>query len=262
MRKIAILLIISLGLFFLSNGIQAQNHHSAFVKEDAIKQMDRREALSLKRDAVRLALKLEGTEDELKNRSVHISEDKAELMLGVLAAIRSSDLPQAKELAKFCLHVEAGPPIDEFMLIYDKSANWAYPLEQGINETASTAINNLMQEYDLTITKCSEWGPSLGAITLRSSTPYNIAALSQQFMGLEGIKSVELKSPSQNGEVRDIEVSKRANGWLVKFLLKWENCASGCDLSHWWTFFVEDATFAPKFVLQSGDPLPEWLKCE
>lgn len=59
------------------------------------------------------------------------------------------------------------------------------------------------------------------------------------------------------GDGDDILLAEEADGSLVRFIVKWGDCPSGCIWSHWWEVRVpRDPSLAAALVGEGGDPVP------
>jgi|GEM_PF-7038317 len=105
-----------------------------------------------RRDAARLALRLSSQEDDLRYQSIVISQSSIQNFYKILSSIYLFD-QTAKSISKCNVHTFPNPSIDHFVVIFDKTIDWAAPLRKGISETNSHEINDLLDEFDLIIEK-------------------------------------------------------------------------------------------------------------
>ncbi len=210
-----------------------------------------------RRDAARLALRLESKKDDLRYQNVVIPRDNIEGIYTILTNIYKSD-ETAKSIANCNVHTFPNPSIDHLVLIFDRNVEWAEPLRDGISETNSDEINELLDDYDLIIEKHVQWNDSQDAITIRSKEPLNMAALANEFYNVEGVSSIDLGIPKIGGN--DINMKRISNGWEVEYILRFGSYISGKGKIHIWKYRALDDG-AIEFLSEGGDPVPEWMRC-
>ncbi|MEM1319960.1 MAG: hypothetical protein AAGG75_06855 [Bacteroidota bacterium] len=210
-----------------------------------------------KRDAARLALRIEAKAEDLRYQNIIIPYNNIDNIYRLLTNIYMRD-EKAKAIAKCNIHTFPNPSIDRLMLIFDRDVAWAAPLQEGISETESQEINELLDEFDLIIDKHVQWNDTQDAITIRSKEPLNMAALANEFYNIEGIKDIDLGIPELGGN--DINVSRVHDGWEVEYVLRFGSYISGKGKMHFWKYRVLDNGDV-QFVTEDGDPLPEWMRC-
>lgn len=206
-----------------------------------------------KRDAARLALRLDAEREDARYLPIVINRDNSQNLYKALKNIYlNSEVGQS--IAKCNVHTFPNPSIDHLVIIYNKNMDWAAPLRQGISETNSTEINALLDRYNLAIEKHVQWNEQNDAITLRSREPLNMAALADQFDNIAGIIQIDLGLPKLAGN--DIKAKRINGGWEIEFLL-----SLGAGKFHTWKFSATDAG-SVQLLKESGEPLPSWLRCE
>lgn len=209
------------------------------------------------RDAARLALRIESKKEDLRYQNIVIPKDNIDGIYTILTSIYLKD-ETAKSIANCDVHTFPNPSIDHLVLIFNRDVNWAQPLRDGISETNSTEINNLLDEYDLIIEKHVQWNDNQDAITIRSSEPLNMAALANEFYNIEGVSGIDLGIPKIGGN--DINMTRLSNGWEVEYILRFGSYISGKGKIHIWKYrALDNGTI--EFLSEGGDPIPEWLKC-
>lgn len=215
--------------------------------------------MQLKRDAARLVLRMEANNEDFRYLPIQIQEANISSIFKVLKAVKTSNISAAKSINNCKIHALPQPSIDQFILVYQKDIDWAAPLKEGINETESDAINDLLDEYDLFISNHINWNAQLDAITIQSHKPYNMAALAQAFDQIEGVEQVDYGAKQSDGN--DIQINQSGKDWLVTYFLRWGSCMNGCNNVHSWTFRV-----SPKgkttLEEEKGDEIPTWMRCE
>ena len=156
------------------------------------------------------------------------------------------------------VHTFPNPSIDHLVLIFDRNIEWAKPLQEGISETNSFEINELLDDYDLIIEKHVQWNENQDAIIIRSKEPLNMAALANDFYNVEGVSTIDLGIPDIGGN--DINMKRISNGWEVEYVLRFGSYINGKGKIHIWKYNALDSG-SIKFVSEGGDPIPEWMRC-
>jgi hypothetical protein len=209
------------------------------------------------RDAARLVLRIESKKEDLRYQNVVIQKDNVEGIYNILTNIYKND-ETAKSIANCNVHTFPNPSIDHLVLIFDRNVEWAQPLRDGISETNSIEINELLDDYDLIIDKHVQWNDTQDAITIRSKEPLNMAALANDFYNIEGVSAIDLGIPKVGGN--DINMKRISKGWEVEYVLRFGSYISGKGKIHIWKYrALDDGTI--EFVSEGGDPVPEWMRC-
>jgi len=210
-----------------------------------------------KRDAARLALRLEASKEDLRYQNIVIPKSNVENIYEILTNIYRQN-ETAQSISKCNVHTFPNPSIDHLVIIFDREIEWAEPLLDGISETDSDEFNALLEDYDLIIDKHVQWDDENDAITLRSREPLNMSALANEFYNIEGVKSIDLGIPKIGGN--DINIQRINEGWEVQYILRFGSYISGKGKVHIWTYNAMDNGNV-HFVNESGDPVPEWMRC-
>lgn len=210
-----------------------------------------------RRDAARLALRMEAKQEDLRYQNILIPKDNIENIYQMLTSVYLMD-ETAKSIAKCNIHTFPNPSIDHLVIIFDRDVAWAAPLQDGISDTDSPEINSLLDEYDLIIDKHVQWNDKEDAITIRSKEPLNMAALSNEFYNVDGVQSVDLGIPEMGGN--DINVKRVNGGWEIEYILRFGSYVSGKGKMHFWKYKVMDSTEV-EFMAEDGDPVPEYMRC-
>lgn len=210
-----------------------------------------------KRDAARLALRLEAGKEELRYQNIVISPGNVQSIYQALVTVFEED-ETAQSIAKCNVHTFPNPSIDNFNVIFDKNVDWATPLRQGVSETDSDEINELLDEYNLVISKHIQWNNTQDAITIRSKKPLNMAALANEFYNIEGVVEIDLGVPKVAGN--DIKIERMKDGWKLEYLLQFGSYSDKAK-KHVWKYEVTDEGEVT-FISEEGDPIPTWMKCE
>ena len=227
-------------------------------KEDSQNTIPKKLTRKFKRDAARLALRMESKQEDLRYLNIVIPKDNIENIFGILTNIYVGN-EVAKSIADCNVHTFPNPSIDHLVIIFDRNVEWAAPLREGISETSNDQINDLLDDYDLIIEKHIQWNDTKDAITIRSKEPLNMAALANEFYNIDGVSSIDLGVPEIGGN--DINVERIQNGWEVQYVLRFGSYISGKGKVHIWKFNAfDDGTI--EMISEGGDPVPEWMRCE
>ena len=210
-----------------------------------------------KRDAARLALRMESDKEELRYQNITISPSNVENIYQALVTVYKKD-ETSQSIAKCNVHTFPNPSIDHFNVIFDKTVDWAIPLQQGVSETDSDEINELLDEYNLVISKHVQWNNTQDAITIRSKTPLNMAALANEFYNIEGVVEIDLGVPTIAGN--DIQIERINRGWELEYILRFGSYIDE-GKEHIWKYQVTDKGEVT-FISETGAPIPTWMKCE
>lgn len=215
-------------------------------------------ARKFKRDAARLALRLEGEKEDLRYQNVYLPQDKVNGIYNLLVSIYLSG-ETAQSIEKCNVHTFPNPSIDHLVLIFNKNVSWAAPLRNGITETDNKTINKLLNTYNLVIEKYVNWNDKSDAITIRSRDALNMAALAQEFDNIEGITETDLGLPKVGGN--DIRMKRISGGWEFEFVLRFGAYSDGAGKNHIWKYKALD-NGKVSFLSEGGDPIPSWMKCD
>jgi len=221
---------------------------------DMTKSLERK----FRRDAARLALRMEAEKEDLRYQGIAIPQSNVEMVFAILSTIYESE-ETAKSIAKCNVHTFPDPSIDQFVIIYERDIDWAAPLLDGINETDSEDFNDLLYEYELIIDKHVSWNDTHDAITIRSKGPLNIAALSNEFYNIDGVEEIDLGIPKVAGN--DIQFNRVADGWEVEYILKFGALSGKGGKNHTWKYEAKDSGVI-QFIKEDGAPIPSWMRCQ
>ncbi len=250
---LSLLLILSISFSAIGQTPKATFVNNTGVQNDIPKSLERK----FRRDAARLALRLEAEKEDLRYLNISIPQPTIEMVYGLLTQVYVSD-ETAKSIAKCNVHTFPNPSIDQLVIIYEKDVDWAAPLRDGISETENADINDLLDEYELVIEKHVPWNDTEDALTIRSKAPLNMAALASQFEDIEGIMDIDLGVPKVAGN--DIELNRFQDGWELQYIMKFGSFASGKGKKHIWKYQAFDDG-SVKFIEESGSPIPTWMRC-
>ncbi len=211
-----------------------------------------------KRDAARLALRMDAAQEDLRYQNIEISKELVENIYQILTNIYLND-EMAQSLAKCNIHTYPNPSIDHFKVIFLNEVAWAEPLQMGISETDSPMINDLLDEYDLVLENHEQWTDNEDIIVIRSKEPLNMAALANEFYNVDGVVEVDLGIPEIGGN--DITIERQNDGWKIEYILKFGGAyAPGQGKQHTWSYFASDDG-SIQFIDDFGDAIPTYMKC-
>ena len=211
-----------------------------------------------KRDAARMALRLDAEKEDSRYLPVAISRDNINSIYKALTNIYLND-ETGKSLARCNIHTFPNPSIDHITIIYKRATDWAAPLSQGISETTNKDFNRLLDQYDLAIEKHVQWNDTQDAITLRSKEPLNMSALAGQFDNISGVVQIDLGLPKFGGN--DIKAKRISGGWEIDFIYSFGATAGSSGKQHTWKFKALD-NGQVTMLKELGEPLPSWMKCD
>ncbi len=211
----------------------------------------------LKRDATRLAIRLEAQGEDLSLQKIEISQKKTKEIYNLLVSIYQSDLPEAATVFNCNIRAATSIAIDKFWVVYDKNADWANALLDDVYEVEGK-VSDLIDEYDLFITDKKTWDDSHDMLTIESTTLYNIEALAQKFQGIDGIHKIITNNLDMAPD-SDIDLSFKNGNWHISFIRKWSSLQD--KKSHSWNFLI-DQEGKVNLVDEKGDELPMWMQCE
>ncbi len=215
-------------------------------------------ARKLKRDAARVAIRLEAQGDDLALQSIEIPQKKARLVYDLLVNIYESGLNEANTVYDCNIRAATDIAIDKFWIIYDRDAAWAASLNDGVYE-ADGAIGDLMDDYDLFITKKKTWNEDQDIITVESAILYNMNALVQKFEGKSGVVDIVTYNSDMKPD-SDIDIEYRNEHWNISFTKKWSSLRD--TKSHSWNFNVSESSMKASFDGETGDQMPDWMRCQ
>lgn len=211
-----------------------------------------------KKDATRLALRQLAKGQAFENLDAEVPKDLVESIYNSLIAVHQSNLEAAKTVTRVHkLHTFPTPTVDHLVVIYKRDAPWATPLRLGDDVTDNDKINQLSEKFNLKINRHGEWDEEHNSFNMHAEEALNIASLAKDISTVESVSLVDMMEP--NGDGNDIEITPIKNGWKVSYVIKFDGCISGCKKNHTWTFEVTNSGKV-KFVSESGDELPKWMK--
>lgn len=229
------------------------NSQSSSEEVDLPKHIDRK----YRRDAARLALRLEGQLDDYRYLGAEIPPSNVEMIYNALKNIYEKD-KTARSLTECNIHTFPDPAIEQLVVVFDKNQTWAKTIRQRTGDDNNQAVHNILQKYNLAIKKQYQWNAEQEAITIRSRKPLNMASVANEFYNIDGIAEIDLGIPDVKGN--DISVERTSEGWEFQFELLFGNYLTGDGQSHRWKYLVTDKQEV-KFLMEEGDLVPDWMRC-
>jgi hypothetical protein len=208
-----------------------------------------------KRDASRLALRIESEKDDLRFMDFNIPKTNFNAIYNGLCNLYTKD-NNVKSILKCNISTFPDIAIDQCIVIFNKNVDWAAPLRQGINETTNPQFNKIIDKFQLVIEKYVQWNEGRDAITIRSKEAMNIASIATEIQNIPGVSTVDLSIPRLKGN--DIKVKRITGGWEFDFLLNVGNAID--NKLHSWKYKCLDSGTI-QFISESGDPIPSHMRC-
>ncbi len=210
-----------------------------------------------RRDAARLALRMEGQKEDYRYLGVEIPPENIEMIYGALKSIYLND-ETARSLTDCNIHTFPDPAIERVVVIFEENETWAKTISQKTGSGSNQAFHGILQKFNLRIEKQYQWNESQEAITIRSRKPVNIAAIGNEIYNIDGISEIDFGIPAVKGN--DIKMTRVSEGWEFQFELLFGNYLTGDGESHRWKYLVTDNKEV-KFLVEEGDPVPDWMRC-
>ncbi len=214
------------------------------------------------KDATRLALRYISKGTDFADLSPQAPQEVTNELYVALLAVYHSPFSEALTVSKtHRLHTFPNPSVDNLQVIYNNQAKWATPLKLGDKKTDNAKINSLCKEFNLKIHSHEIWDDEKNLFMLKADKALNMAAIAKQLETIEEINTIKLLIPSTDGN--DIEATKTAKGWKLKYIIKFDSCFTGCKKQHIWTFEILNITANSanvNFIEESGDDLPDWMQ--
>ena len=211
-----------------------------------------------KKDATRLALRLLSENSDFSNMDAQVPTEMVNSIYNALVAVHQSEIQAAKTVTRIHkLHTFPSPSVDRFLVIYEREAQWAVPLRLGDDITDNEKINSLSEKYNLRIDSHVEWDDDHNSFNIRAKESMNISSVAEAFSTIENVTLVDTMEP--NGDGNDIAIKEIGNGWEINYMIKFDNCISGCQKKRVWTFEVTN-NGKVNFKGESGDELPAWMR--
>lgn len=204
----------------------------------------------IKIDAARLALRQVA---DLNHAPIEIYNKSFILIYDLLKKVYT-DNEVGKSIVHCGVQTASNPPVNYLKIVYDRSVDWAVPIEQGDGITKNNTINKLLDKYELVIEATAVVDNGTGLFTLRSVEPVNMVALANELSGIPGI--LKLNFDPEMVSNSDISMEQDGNGWRVVYQLKFKE--EQADQIHQWVFHVS-ASGSVMLLSESGAPIPSWM---
>lgn len=206
-------------------------------------------------DAGRLSLRRVQEEDGETAQQVQLPDSLVESLYNALLHVHEGEDLDGRDTVvdTFRIHTFPSRSVHEVSVTPEEPPpSWidAWKAEQRF--TGNEAVNLLLREYDLQVLEYNVSEYSEYA-RLRSETPLNTLALSDQFDRIDGVKYADPGGAFGDGD--DIEATLGDNYIELRYSVGFGDCPSGCISRHYWTFRVFEGGRVA-FRGESGDPLP------
>jgi hypothetical protein len=184
------------------------------------------------KDAIQLAARVAAGLGESSEISGNLI---AELSLA-LDAVNQSTEPNAMLVTKkFNIHSFSFASTNAVELYVDASAEWAKNLQNGEIDIVETPLRRYAALYDLKIVKAKRSNNIL-ILSLESSQIQNMKFIGNELSLADDVMMVEL--PAQTGIGNDIKAKRVNGGWMLTYILSYEDCKTGCYKQCEWQFGV------------------------
>ena len=177
--------------------------------------------------------------------SVHINPEWAQTTLGALVAVYNSTSPERDTVVDLLdMHIYPIIPLRTISIIVDSTLAWVHQLEAGNLPTGNTALDGLMQQYDVVEYHFSSWAPGANrVISFSTGTNCNTLALADRFRQLPDVAFANASGSAGDGD--QITDSVYTDHIEISFGYGWGDCPAGCGGRYYWDFLVQpDCTVA------------------
>ena len=171
--------------------------------------------------------------------SVNINPEWAQTNLGALIAVYNSTSPERDTVVDLLdMHIYPIIPLRTISVIVDSTLAWVHQLEAGNLPTGNTALNGLMQQYDVVEYHFSSWAPSANrVISFSTGTNCNTLALADRFGQLPDVAFANASGSAGDGD--QITDSVYSDHIEITFGYGWGDCPAGCGGRYYWKFSVQ-----------------------
>lgn len=204
-----------------------------------------------RKDAEKLAVRFINNRDSIQTK---IPEALINLFYNGLIHIVNADHPEAEEATDPEYEVHALTPPDPRALSVgvNTGAPWLDAWRKGNTETGNEEVDDLLNEFDLTLVDYHEFASSPTAnATLQSEYAINVYAVGRLF---EQIPYIDYATAQIVGDGSDIKVLLFDNHLRYTLEYGFGDCPAGCINRHKWTFKVFRDGHV-EFVSEGGSPL-------
>jgi len=184
------------------------------------------------KDAIQLAARAAaglGESSEISGNLV------AELSLALEAMAQSTHPDAMLVTQKLNIHCFAFASVNALELYVDATAKWAAELQAEKNDIAQTPLRRFAALYDLKIVK-SKRTSNILVLSIESSRIQNMKFIGNELSLADDVMMVEL--PAQTGIGNDVKAKRVNGGWMLTYILSYEDCKTGCYKQCEWQFGV------------------------
>lgn len=187
-------------------------------------------------DADRLALARTFRNGTTWVDSVSIAPDWSSTAMNALLAVYNSNLPERDTVVDM-LNINVFPiiPLRSFIVSADSDLPWMQQLALGNVPTGTSAIDQLISMYELSLTNYYTW-PWGHTAVFTAQANSNVVALSALFAAQPGVSYAEPNGGCCDGST--ITDSVYTDHVRLVYSYGWGDCPSGCTLRRYWEFSV------------------------
>ena len=160
-----------------------------------------------------------------------LPEDRVELFYNALVHVYNAEQVDGHDEIT-SIHTFPRYNTHEIIVSVDTTVDWTDAWQAGERLTGQSDVDALLEEYELSVEFEAEQSYAL----VRSETPINPVALSQQFEGIEGVQYAEQNGYAGDGN--DIEATVEETSVLLTYSRGSGDCPSGCINREAWTYRV------------------------
>ena len=206
-----------------------------------------------KMDAERLALRDIQTDVTKKSTLIKIPTGLVDLYFnGLLHIYHAENVAEQENVVKvYNIHTLHRPEIKHLLVAVDTTVQWVKMWQEGYRFTGNVQIDKLLSEYKLDLNKYHRW-ENRHLVELEAENALNILALSQKFIGIDGVIYAEPNNVVGDGN--DISAFRKSDYVVYEYSLGYGDCLAGCIHKHYWTFRVS-YNGNVEFVNSYGSPL-------
>ena len=183
-------------------------------------------------DAAQLAVRFV-QQRALEDDSVTLPDDRVQLFYNALVHVYAAEQVEGHhEITS--IHTFPHYNTHEIIVAVDTTVGWTEAWQAGERLTGQSDVDALLEAYDLSVEYKA--GPSHALV--RSETPINPVAMSQQFEGIAGVEYAEQNG--YGGDGNDIEATVDETSVLLTYSRGSGDCPSGCIHRATWTYRVDE----------------------
>lgn len=170
--------------------------------------------------------------------SVAIDTAWSRTALNALLAVHASDSPGRDTVVDILnIHIYPVLPLRSFYVVASASLPWMQQLQQGNIPTGTTAIDELLSAYGITLELYDTWlGGSNHLVVFNTAENRNLFALCAQFNAQPGVLYANINSLAGDGDrITDSIFTDHVN---LLYSHGWGDCIAGCGARRYWEFNV------------------------